>query len=178
MVYGAANSYVASVNSNGLVTGSNPGSATIRYSITPPGCGTITASVTVNVYALPVVAAITGGNKACPSSTIQLADVTSGGVWSSSNTSVATVNSSGLVSTLTAGTTVITYTVTTNGCSTAKTVTLTIAPITATFTKKASCEGGNTGTATVSGSGGGSGAGGGLILWCNSKAKYRRARNR
>jgi hypothetical protein len=161
-VWSSSNSSVASVNSNGLVTGSNQGTATIQYSITPPGCGTITASATVNVYSLPVVAAITGGTKACPSSTIQLANATASGVWSSSNTAVATVNSSGLVSTLTAGTTVISYTVTTNGCSTAKSVTLTIAPITATFTKKASCEGGSTGTATVSGSGGGSGAGGGL----------------
>jgi hypothetical protein len=156
-VWSTDNSYVAYVNGSGLVTASNPGSTTIRYSINPPGCGTISATVTVNVYAYPTVAGITGGSKICPSSSLQLVDPTNGGVWSSSNTSVATVSTSGLVSTLASGTAVISYKVTENGCATTVNNNLTVSPVTTTFTTKPTCFGVNNGTATVTAQGGGGG---------------------
>ncbi|NCI48283.1 HYR domain-containing protein, partial [Sediminibacterium roseum] len=154
-VWSSDNNGIASVNASGLVTANSVGATTIRYSINPPGCGTIAATTTVNVYAYPVVQGITGGNKVCPNATLQLANTTTGGAWSSSNASVATVNASGLVSTLSAGAAVITYTVTTNGCATAKTNAITVSPITATVTAKPSCFGVNNGTATVNATGGG-----------------------
>jgi len=64
------------------------------------------------------IAAISGTTGACIGSTKQLSDVTLGGVWSSSNTAVATVNSTGLVTAVSTGTTTTTYTITSNvGCS-------------------------------------------------------------
>lgn len=103
----------ASVTSTGLVTGSAPGTATITYTL---GTGCLrTATVTVNP--LPRAGVITGAGTLCLGGTITLTDTTSGGVWSSSNTSVATVNSSGVVSAVALGSTVISYTVT-NGCGT------------------------------------------------------------
>ena len=156
--WSSSNTSIASVNANtGVVTGVSVGSANIIYTVNTPGCGSTSVNKSVTIVALPTVPAITGGNKACPSSTLQLANATSGGVWSSSNTSVATVSSTGLVTTLTAGTTTITYTVTSNVCSggASASMPLVIAPITTTFTTKPSCIGSSTGTATVSAVGGG-----------------------
>ncbi len=60
---------------------------------------------------------ISGANILCAGTTSQLTSNVSGGVWSSSNTGVATINASGLVSAVAAGTTTITYTITNGfGC--------------------------------------------------------------
>ncbi|MDP2336712.1 MAG: Ig-like domain-containing protein [Bacteroidota bacterium] len=97
-----------------------------------PGGGTSSGS-TFTVNPLPTVAAITPGGttNVCIGSTWQLSDVTSGGVWSSANNAIASVNSSGLVTGVTTGNVLISYTVTDiNGCSKAanKTVNVFDAP--------------------------------------------------
>jgi trimeric autotransporter adhesin len=56
--------------------------------------------------------AITGTSSVCAGSTSTLTSATTGGTWSSSNTGVATVNSSGVVSGVSAGTATISYTAT------------------------------------------------------------------
>ncbi len=78
------------------------------------------AAVTKNiaVVAFPVVAAITGPQVTCVGGTTPFANTTAGGTWASDNVAVATVNSSGLVTGVSAGTANITYTVTTSGCPT------------------------------------------------------------
>ncbi len=82
------------------------------------GCTATSASTQVVVNPLPVVAAITGTTDVCIGATTQLADATTGGVWSSSNNNVATVDAAGLVTSVTAGTATMTYTVTNaNGCT-------------------------------------------------------------
>lgn len=98
-----------------VVTGSN-------------GCAT-TASTSVMINTTPVVNAIAGPKGGCVGTNITLTNTTPGGVWSSSNTSVATVNQSGVVSLLTGGTTTVTYTVTTNGCSASVTKEITVASV-------------------------------------------------
>ncbi len=60
---------------------------------------------------------ITGPSSLCVGSTITLADTTSGGTWSSSNTAVATIGSSGVVTAIAGGSTIISYTVT-SSCGT------------------------------------------------------------
>ena len=104
---------VATVGSStGVVNGLLVGTSTITYTL-PTGCS-ITAVVTVN--SLP--AAITGTLSVCQGLTTNLTDAVSGGTWSSSNTTVATVgSSSGVVTSILAGTTTITYTLPT-GCTT------------------------------------------------------------
>ena len=99
------NTSVATVSSTGIVTGIIAGSTVITYST---GCGTnATATVTVN----PSPATITGSTSVCSGLTITLSDATSGGTWSSNNTTVATVSGLGVVSGVTAGTANISYTV-------------------------------------------------------------------
>ncbi|ERJ60163.1 T9SS C-terminal target domain-containing protein, partial [Sphingobacterium paucimobilis] len=93
------------------------------------GCSTVvTKDVTVN--ALPVVSAITGSNSVCIGSTVALSSTPTGGVWSSSNTSVATVSTSGVVTGVSAGTVTISYSVTNgSGCSTVVTKDVTVIPL-------------------------------------------------
>ena len=126
-VWSSGTPAVASINSSGLVTGLTAGTSLITYTVTNGnGCiSTQTATVTIN--ALPVVAAITGTLTACIGNTTQLSSTTSGGVWTSGTPAVASINSSGLVTGVTAGTSLITYTVTNgNGCVSTQTATVTI----------------------------------------------------
>jgi gliding motility-associated-like protein len=91
------------------------------------GCTATSASTQVIVNPLPVVTAITGSTEVCIGATTQLADATTGGVWSSSNNNVATVDATGLVTSVTAGSTIITYTVTNaNGCTSSVSATVNV----------------------------------------------------
>ena len=115
-------------------------------------------SGTCAAYVTPT-AAITGTLNACRGNTSQLSNSITGGTWSSSNTSVATVNASGLVTALATGTTNISYT---NSCGGVSTTTFTVNAIpTATITageQTTFCAGGSvTLTAT----------GGASYLWSN-----------
>jgi len=76
-------------------------------------------NATVTLSASPTApATISGTNSLCAGSTTILTDSTPGGVWSSSETSVATVNSAGVVTGVSAGTASIFYTVlNAGGCS-------------------------------------------------------------
>ena len=71
------------------------------------------------------VMAITG-SVACVGSSVQLNHPQAGGTWSSATAAVATVNSAGLVSCLTTGTSVISYLYTYNNCQYTDTYTLTV----------------------------------------------------
>ncbi|HEY6503023.1 MAG TPA: T9SS type A sorting domain-containing protein, partial [Chitinophagaceae bacterium] len=96
--------------------------------VTTPGTYTVTAtaangctdteSITITQdISLPNVGPITGTTTVCTGNTTQLANATAGGIWSSSDVAVATVDANGLVTALTAGTTTISYAVT-NTCGT------------------------------------------------------------
>ncbi len=101
---------VATVDATGHVTSVSGGTATISYTNGP--C-TSTLIVTVNI-APP----ITGTTTLCVGGTSTLADGVTGGTWTSSTPGVATIGlSSGLLTGVTAGTSMITY-VTPAGCVT------------------------------------------------------------
>ncbi len=119
--WSSSNSGVASVvSTTGVVSGVSAGTATITYTLTSTGCY-VTSAVTVN--APP--AGIGGGTSPfCPGSTTTLTNSTSGGTWSSGNTAMATVGSStGIVTGVSGGSPVITYTLGT-GCFSTATVTV------------------------------------------------------
>jgi uncharacterized protein YjdB len=89
----------------GIISGISPGTAVIFYTL-PTSCRA-SAVVTVN----PAPGPVTGLAAICEGSGSTMSNVVPGGIWSSSNTTVATVNpSSGSVSALVAGTTVVSYT--------------------------------------------------------------------
>ncbi len=115
-VWSSGSTVTATVSSLGVVNGVLAGVANISYSATNV-CGTTSAVHPVTVNPLPVVAAITGTLHTCISVSAVLSDATPSGVWSSSNTSVATVSSSGVAMGVAAGTATTSYTVTTGfGC--------------------------------------------------------------
>ena len=157
-VWSSANISIAKVNVvTGVVTGVSAGATDINYTFTNAnGCST-TVNATVTINALPVVAAITGNFNVCIGNTSQLSDATASGVWSSSNTSIATITTTGVVNGLVQGTTTISYTVTdANGCSTTATVDVTVynspsvAAITGSFNV---CTGGTTSLSDVTAGG-------------------------
>ncbi|WP_345084785.1 Ig-like domain-containing protein, partial [Nemorincola caseinilytica] len=104
-----ASSAIATIDNNGILTGNGQGVTQVIYEL-PTGCSR-SANVTVN--ALP--AAITGNTILCAQGASQLASATPGGSWSSSNTTVATVSNTGMVSGLTNGSANVSYTLST-GC--------------------------------------------------------------
>src|SRR5213079_1429559 len=134
VTWSSSNTSVATVSTSGLVSGVTPGSATITA--TSEG-KSATASITVtdipvtSVDVTPPTATVQAGQ------TVQLTatpkDVNGTALsgravtWSSSNTSVATVNSSGLVSGVTPGS--ATITATSEGKSGTASVTVTQVPV-------------------------------------------------
>ncbi len=112
-VWSSSNTSIATVNSSGLVGGVAAGTATISYVVGSTG----TATTTVTVNTVPTPAAISGATLVCVGTHIIMSDATSGGVWSSAATTIATAASGGIVSGVAIGTTTITYSVT-NGCGT------------------------------------------------------------
>lgn len=117
--WSSSNSAVATITSGGVASGVTSGTSTITY--VAGGCRT-TSVVTVNPSPAPIGGA---AFTVCPGTTVTLSSLSSGGVWSSSNTVNATVGSgSGIVTGVTAGTLSISYTFSSTGCATGKAVTV------------------------------------------------------
>lgn len=105
--WSSSNSSIATVDSTGTVTGVNGGTATISYTMTN-SCFSFTVTKPISVNAVSIMP-ITGGLTVCAGNTTTLADATTGGSWSSGNAAVATVSSTGVVTGVSAGTAVISY---------------------------------------------------------------------
>ncbi len=118
----SSTSAVATVGvSTGIVTGLSTGVTTITYTV---GASFVTHPVTVN----PPPAAIGGPSSVCVGSSITLTNAVSGGTWSSSSISIAPIGAAtGVLTGVSAGTTVVTYTLGT-GCSTTKIITVNPSP--------------------------------------------------
>ncbi|WP_161595779.1 Ig-like domain-containing protein [Flavobacterium pectinovorum] len=128
----SSNTAVATVNATGLVSAVSAGTTTITVK-TVDGNKTATSAITVaaipvaSVSVTPATASLYAGNTQQLSATIAPANATNKTItWTSSNNAVATVNSSGLVTAVSAGTATITTT-TQDGNKTA-TATITVNP--------------------------------------------------
>ncbi len=143
--WASSNSSVATIDGAGLVLAASSGATTISYTL-PTGCRT-TASFIVN----PLPASITGTLTVCQNSTTLLGNADAGGTWVSSNTAVASVNTSGEVLGIATGTAKITYTLPT-GCRTSTTVTVNTLPANITGSNVV-CQGQNTTLSSVTSGG-------------------------
>jgi nitrogen fixation protein FixH len=86
-------------------------------------------SAVVTVNGPPVVPAITGTTVVCAGTTTQLNNATAGGIWSSSNTAIATVDSRGTVTGIATGLATISYTAGTTGCATSVATSVSVATL-------------------------------------------------
>ncbi len=112
----------AGISGSGVVTGISAGTTVVTYTL-PTGC-LITAIVTVN----PVPTGILGATSVCVGSTITLSDLTGAGTWSSSAPLIASIDPTGLVTGVAAGTAIITYSLGT-GCIATLTITVNLTPV-------------------------------------------------
>jgi trimeric autotransporter adhesin len=117
------NPSIAIINNSGIITGIAPGVATFTYTSQSTGCVS-EASALLTVNTSPILTYL-GSNSICIGSTTQLAP-TSGGVWTSSNNDVATVNSNGLVFGITPGTAFFSFVNSNTGCNSASPIPVTI----------------------------------------------------
>lgn len=118
--WSSGNAAVATVSGTGIVTGVSPGTATISYTL-----ASSMVYVVVTVSALP--SAITGSMVPCMGQSTALSEADAGGSWSISPSTVASIDASGVVSALTAGTAGVTYTLP-SGCFTTSVLTVNAAP--------------------------------------------------
>ena len=129
----SSSSTAVAVASGSNITGEGAGTATITFKTSATGNCIVTQVITVN--AMPVVTAINGPASISEAgSPVSISDATSGGIWTSSNTSVITLSGStgspiGATAHATTGSSVVSYAVTISGCTT--TVTRTFSAATA-----------------------------------------------
>jgi len=118
---------VATIGATGIVSGLTAGSTIITYTVSNV-CGTNTATFNLTVTTSATVDTISGPGIACVGSPVTLTDGTPGGVWTSTATSVATINAMGILTGVSTGLDVISYSYT-SSCGTATaTLTITIKP--------------------------------------------------
>jgi len=117
--WSSSNNAIATVNSlTGVITAISTGVATISYAVVsavPCNNGTFTRTITVNQL---IQATIDGFQGVCLGSTAVFSGSPAGGVWTSSNSAIASVDAAGFILGNAVGTATITYTVNgAGGCS-------------------------------------------------------------
>jgi uncharacterized protein YjdB len=122
--WSSSNTLAATVSAAGVVTGVDPGTTTISYTVSNT-CGPVSATLIVTVNALPD--AITGTAVICKDATTTFVTTTGGGSWSSSATSIASVDATGIVTGNGAGVATISYTLVV-GCFRTRSVTVNALP--------------------------------------------------
>ena len=115
-VWSVDNTSIATLTQSGVLSGLSYGVSNVKYVYTNYfGCAdSVTKAIQVGI---PPLQPIKGSNVLCVKHTDSLSNSTINGTWVSTNTTIATINSTGVVTGVSAGTTTIKYTVSFNGCS-------------------------------------------------------------
>ncbi len=144
------NPAVATITNSGLVTAVSQGTATFTYTESGSGC-TSNPSAPVTVGVGPNVS-IVGDDILCTGFTTQLSP-SSGGVWTSSHPSIATVNNAGLVTAVSPGTVSFIFTNSSTNCTSLPTDDIVVSskPVVSITGATLICEGGTTQLSPTSG---------------------------
>ncbi len=118
-VWTASDSTLVLLWGTGVVNALAGGTETIDYTVST-ACGTSVATTTFNIIAAPTAGAIAGSSDICLGTTTLFGESISGGIWGSTNPSVASVDATGLVTANMLGSATLTYAVT-NACGSAST---------------------------------------------------------
>jgi len=111
-VWSSDDTFVAVIGPNtGILTGVSPADTVTIYYTMPEGC-----YVSTLIYISTLPAPISGITATCAGLTDTLKDDTLGGTWSTANISIATINANGVLTTISQGTTAVTYTIPATGC--------------------------------------------------------------
>lgn len=121
----STNPAVATIDNNGVITSVGFGVANFYYEEASSGCVS-QLSGDMHVYNAPFVV-LTGSSHICVGATTSVSP-TIGGVWMSSNPTVATVNNAGVVTGISAGTVSLSFTNATTGCTSVTPITITVNP--------------------------------------------------
>lgn len=113
-VWKSNNLSVATVNQNGVVTSLSNGIANITYTYTLTGI-TYKSNIDFIVASVPAPASIQGLSGLCIGSSATYTSATPGGIWSTNGR--LTINNNGTATANSAGTSIVTYKITNNGCS-------------------------------------------------------------
>ncbi|MFZ1703295.1 MAG: hypothetical protein WAT79_03055 [Saprospiraceae bacterium] len=116
---------IATINSSGQVTGVNSGIARFRFTDSSTGCVS-SQNLHITVTNSPVIS-LDGPAILCMGETTQLLP-SSGGMWTSTNPTVAEINDEGLVTALETGTAQFYYTMLPGGCQSNLSPTVTVNP--------------------------------------------------
>ncbi|NDC40974.1 MAG: hypothetical protein EBZ77_05405, partial [Chitinophagia bacterium] len=157
--WSSTNTSVATVGVvTGLVGAYATGSATIKYIVTSAGCPSDTASFDITVSPTPSAGTITMHPSGCTGVALTYTSTgDAGGVWSTTDAAIATINAAGVLTPLTSGAIFVKYVVT-NSCgadSTQSPINILTTPDAGTIAGTASFCPGVTNTFTTSGTGGG-----------------------
>ena len=104
---------------SGVITGVAAGSSTITYTVLGTGgCPDAKETRIVTVTAAPIAGTLSGNTNVCVALTSTFTSTSLGGVWSSSDTSIATINATtGVITGVASGNAIMTYTMLgTGGC--------------------------------------------------------------
>ncbi len=115
--WSASSGIVTIGGTSGIVMGMSAGTVTITYAVTT-GCGAASTTTTLTVGAAPSAGTIAGSSNVCVGSSITLTDATAGGTWTTTGGRATVGATTGVVTGMSAGTAIITYTVS-NSCGTA-----------------------------------------------------------
>ena len=143
-VWSSVTPSTATINSAGVITGLYGGSANITYTVTSAaGCIT-TVSKSLNINSNPSVTSITGTTNVCLGAVSTLSDASFGGTWSSGSTSIATISAGGVVTGVSVGSSVISYSLSSSsGCTTTVTTNVSVGTATTSTTSASICNGGS-----------------------------------
>ncbi len=123
--WSSSNNSIATINSSGQVTGIAYGSTTITYTHDPSQCE-LDATFGITVNEKPTVS-VNGPVEICAGEITSVLASSSGGIWSSSDESIAIVSVDGTVVGISAGTATFSYTAT-NACESDASVPITVNP--------------------------------------------------